>query len=347
MTKNRRDFIKTSAALTILTVSKAAAQGPLAVLPRHIGIVHSTEFNTEFSNCFYQGLGAAGWAISPTGSQKPIDLPLPTGGANPAQAEGQYGGSYGHGALEKLVRAHHRKGVHLIVVAGGMASQLAAWGELMNVNVPFVYLAGRLAQTPAATDGKYCGVVLNNSARHQAALSKFNVSPISIDTSDVWLVQNANSDMSAAEWNDWQQNINGNRFLFFEGRSDNDETQFANEAKKLNAHSPKGIVVSSDPFFRLKATEFVSGMRTGVGNSVTICYPFADFQLSTSSNDFVLPGGAALSSSDTSVIPNTAYYMLGKQAGTVLTNSNPGQPVPTAPISSVQWDGDNFKWIPI
>jgi hypothetical protein len=336
MAQNRRDFIKTSAAITVFAVSKASAQ-----VPRSIGMVHSTEFNMEFQDCFFLGLANMGWARNPTPAQNPINIPIPPRGANPGNAQGHYGGSYGQSALEKLVRDHRQQGVpmHVVVVGGGLASHLAAWSELTNVDIPFVYLAGRMPQTTPSADGKYCGVILHYSAQHSQAVAQFN--QLGISTASVWLVQNANSGMSAPEWQDWKSTINGNRFMFFDKNANNDETKFQGEVTKLKALNPMGIVVSSDPFFRLKATQFVTAMRAGLGNNVTICYPFPDF--TRSGNDFLLPGRATLSSTNPVVIPNTAYYMLGQRVGDVLNNSTTTQPVPTTPISSVQWNGATWQ----
>jgi hypothetical protein len=68
---------------------------------------------------------------------------------------------------------------------------------------------------------------------------------------------------------------------------------FRQEVSKLRSRTPKGVVVSPDPFFRLTAPAFASEMKTGLGN-IPICYPFKDFPLS--GTDFLLPRGAMLSS---------------------------------------------------
>ena len=60
--QNRRDFIKTSTAISFFFVSKAlAAPAP----PRKIGLVHSTALNAEFEACFLAGLKSGGWESKP------------------------------------------------------------------------------------------------------------------------------------------------------------------------------------------------------------------------------------------------------------------------------------------
>src|SRR5262245_62959125 len=103
MTQNRRDFINSSIAVTLLTISKASAEGGQ---PRRIGIV-STGFNDEFEACFLQALKNNGWEKRPT-TLKPIVVHGPI--------NAPYGGSTGHSELRKAVRTHVRgNGVHLVV----------------------------------------------------------------------------------------------------------------------------------------------------------------------------------------------------------------------------------------
>src|SRR5436190_9457938 len=129
MSQGRRDFIKaTTTAITLLTVSKASAE----TATRLIGFVHSTQLGNEASQCFLEGLKYAGWQQG--SASKPIRL-------IPKEANAQYGGTHGHAAIRALVRQHGR--VHLIVAAGGVASQRSALEELSGP-IPFVYLSGRI-----------------------------------------------------------------------------------------------------------------------------------------------------------------------------------------------------------
>jgi hypothetical protein len=332
MTQDRRDFIKSSAAITFLTVSKASAQG---AQPRKIGIVHSTELSDEFKGCLLAGLKSQGWEEQPT-NNKPINVP------SPKNAAGQYGGTHGHTPLRNLVRGHVAGGgVHLIVAAGGGVSQASASDEIPNDAVPFVYLSGRSPAPPSSpTNGKYCGVILDTSAQYANAVNGWS----GVTPAGVWLVQNFNSEMAAAEYNDWPSIVgsgNSNRFRFFEPRPnpvDNDENLFNQEADRLLASIAAGqiltgVVVSPDPFFRLKASQFKTAMAR---LKVPICYPFKDF--SPSPPDILLPSGARLSST-TYTDSGTAYYRLGLRAAAVLDNASAASPIPTSSLKSEKWDG--------
>jgi hypothetical protein len=333
MTQNRRNFIKSSAAVTFLTVSKASAQA----VTRTIGIFHSTQLDDEALNCFKAGLG------------------LPNIFANIrnfGEAKGRYGGSHGHDELRGYLHGHP---VDLIVAAGGVASQMSASEELASVPIPFVYLSGRAPTQPSSTDnGKYCGVILNTSGQYSNALTNPNppsFANLGIAASDVWLIQNYNSDMTPGELADW--GYNKYSFRFFESSSPIDnpnpnnppavQTAFANEwarfARLYSGMKPKGVIVSSDPYFRLTAHLFKAAMKNALGNSIPISYPFKDFN--PSSPDFLLPNGAILSST-TTTDPNTAYYKLGKQAAAALDGLSPGNPIPTNSIPSLKWDGSNW-----
>jgi len=241
-----------------------------------------------------------------------------------------------------LVKQHGR--VHLIASAGGVAAQRSALEELSGP-IPFVYLSGRLPAPPdlpsSSGDGKYCGVILNTSGQYGDALRSF--ARLGVASDDVWLVQNYNSDMTQEEWLEWPSiSNNNNRVRFFEPQPppplrpiNNNEALFRSEVTRLSTltPAPKGIVVSSDPFFRSKANEFTTAMSA---LRVAICSPFKDFP--RSGNDFMLPGGATLSSSNIADT-NTAFYQLGLRAADVLDNSTAASPIPATPRVSKKWNG--------
>jgi hypothetical protein len=336
MTQNRRVFINSSIAMTLLTMSKASAQGGQ---PRRIGIV-STGFNDEFEACFLQALKDDGWERQPT-SLRPIVVP------NPINAP--YGGSSGHSGLRNAVRAHvTTNGAHLIVAAGGNITQASAWEELINIKRPFVYLSGRLPETPTPPPppGKYCGVILNTSPQYADAVKKFV--GLGIDPGAVWLVQNRNSEEAFldSEYKDWVLKIgNTNRFLFFNPPpQENKAAQYPSEVNKLRSSSPapQGIVVSPDSYFRITAGAFTNAMNS-ISPRIPICYPFKDF-VNPSSPDFLLPNGATLSSANSSD-RNNAYYQLGGRAADVLNNSTVANPLPQTQLDSKIWDGSAWATI--
>lgn len=327
---NRRDFIKSSAAITLFTVSRASAQ---PVIPRRIAFVHSTAFDAELLDCFWKGLSFAGWERPPT-AQKSV-LPV---ASNPIkEARGQYNGADRpgrHAPLRALVRQHGRP--HLIVAAGGLISQASAREELNRVAVPYVYVGGR---PPTTTDAKSCGVILNGSAQFNAAVTALNV-----PRSGVYLLQNNNSEMADDEAGQWRQAINSNVFRFFDRSPfQNDSNIYDTEVTRLSRANPPptGVVVSSDPYFRLTAGAFTNAMAN---LRVPVCYPFKDFN--PSQPNILLPNGAKLSAPSSSSEPEirmTAYCQLGLRAGDILNNSTDTNPVPTTPRRSVSWTGSNWQ----
>jgi hypothetical protein len=148
--------------------------------------------------------------------------------------------------------------------------------------------------------------------------------------------------MTPAEVDDWQTGFRDDRdFRFFEVPTPQDNpvgnpaTVFAQEAAKLAANNPKGVIVSPDPFFRMEAQAFASAMGTAL--SVPICYPFKDFPLRSAPNpvDQVLQDGPALSSATATQMVNTAYGQLGRQAGLML--DTPTQLIPSKKWVSGSW----------
>jgi hypothetical protein len=259
MNQNRRDFIKSSTAMTILTVSNASTQAA----SRTVGIVHTTEISDQEMACFQAGLGSNNW-------QKQ------------GEAKGQYGGSHGHDALKGYIKTN----VDVVVAAGGVTSQMAAWEALGDPqNPPFVYMSGMPANPPSASDGKYCGVILNIPALYFYALNRFN--GMGINNTDVWLIQNYNADMTRGELAGWAYKS----FRFFESSVpiDNPDPDPGNSAKAKAAFAkewtrflrlyprPRGLIINPDPYFRLKSDDFKSALRTALGNIPVVCYPFTDY----------------------------------------------------------------------
>jgi hypothetical protein len=333
MTQHRRDFIKSSIALTFISVSKVSADQP-----KKIGVVSSIKLkkHDEQMDCFMAGLAQKGW--TETGTVKHVNVP------NPKEAEGRYGGAYGIVWIKSLVNDHLP--VDLIVAAGGVVSRRAASGVLSHLatSTPYVYLSGSAPQTPSVP-GKYCGVILNIAALYPAARTSLVGEA---DAGDVWLVQNANSYYAPGELDEWRTGFSEDRdFRFFESPPTdnplvNARAAFKAEAIKLMANNPKGIIVSPDPFFRMQAQDSTDGMNDA-GVNVPICYPFKDFALRPSPADQLLKGSPMLSSNTAAEVPDTAFAQLGIQAGAVL--DDPAQ------IKSMRWEwntaANKGTWVPV
>ena len=267
MNLDRRDFIKSSFAFTFFSVSKASAQAP-----KMIGVVTSIRLqpNGDEMQCFAAGLASLGWLTTGSGPKR-VNVPAPK------EALANYGGTHKLEKIKDAIRAHGP--MDLIAAAGGVASRRAASAVLSSPNKPYVYLSGT-APSLASQAGKYCGVILNMATLYPAARVRLVGTPA--DAEDVWLVQNNNSMMTPAEVDDWQTGFRDDRdFRFFEVPTPQDNpvgnpaTAFAQEAAKLAAKNPKGVIVSPDPFFRMEAQAFATAM--GAALNVPVCYPFNDF----------------------------------------------------------------------
>ena len=332
MTQDRRDFIKSSLAITCLLVSKETAFGAdLTLTSSKIGVVHSTGFESEFRACFLAELKSRGWG-KPPASNKPINVPQAKNG------NGQYGGNQKRSVLQKLIKDHGS--VNLIVAGGGLVSQASALDVLSSSQIPFIYVGGRASKT-ASPDGRFCGVNLNTSGRYAEAVSALE--RLGANRNGIYLAQNFNSEMADDEFNEWPTLIpgNNNRFRFFEPQQpqmqpvNNDAAKYVQEVARLRGFSPTGVVVSSDPYFRFTAPAFRTAM-SALG--IPICYPSKEFL--PANRAILLPNGAKLSSSVTQEIPFTAYYQLGLRAADILDNQpNGAVTIPTMPLPSVTWNG--------
>jgi hypothetical protein len=331
MTQNRRDFIKSSTAVTLLTVSNASAEPAAQAVNRKIGVFHTTKISDQEWGCFKAGLGSS-WQPTKEG-----------------EAGGQYGGTHKHAVLASYI---HKENVDVIVAAGGVTSRLAASEELAAIQVPFVYMAGMAPDPPdtasSTTNGKYCGVILNVSRQYDTALTN-NFFSMGIDKTDVLLIQNYNADMTPSELALWGYNYPS--FRFFEASVPIDNPNPNNNTAVQNGFNqewarfqrlyqkPKGVIVNPDPYFRLTAQAFKNALQIALPN-IPVCYPFSDYGPFTLP-EFLLPGAPILSSSSTTDT-NNAYYVLGARTADVLNGLSSGVPIPPNKIDSMIWNGSGW-----
>ena len=322
MRQDRRELLKASIAITVLSLSNGSAEAAW----KKVGVISSINLKKIDPEmlCFSKGLELGGWTET-AGAAKEAQIP------DPNEAQGKYGGSYGSTQLENAISGHGS--VHLIVAAGGVISRVAAAKKLRNI--PYVYLSG-MAPTPPSVAGKYCGVVLNIPARYANAR---NALVAARDVGDVWLVQNFNSGMTEGEKTAWRAGFRSDRdFRFFEpasaqaGPIDNNASAFAAQVAALKMKgSPKGVVVSPDAFFRMQQETFTSAITDSAsGLNVPICFPFEDYPLRVTPADTWLRGGAKLSIGDMTYAMNTAYGQLGALAARMLDD-------PSQLVKSKNW----------
>jgi hypothetical protein len=329
MAGSRRDLMKATLAISVLSVYNARAQsGPDKV----IGIIHTTWWDSEFDKCFKRGLSDSGWLPR-------VRIPFLL-----KPVRGHYGGTYKHDELRKAIKDHGN--VDVIVAAGGGVAAAAAQDQILGKTPKFVFLVGHLPALSPYPSGAG-GVVTNTPAQNPNRVQKLKELDASIDLTQVWLVQNFNSnfiDPEAAAWG------NQNVFRFFEGE-DNDPSKFDQYVQTLSRHNPSGLVVSSDPFFRMMAGS--SGLP-GVPSFTQalaslkkpICYPFKEFFDAAPTDasgkktcnwlgpslaiDFVDPG----SNPTPTAVALTAYYQLGQKVGAFFKDP--------LTVGVVRWDGSNW-----
>jgi hypothetical protein len=337
MTPNRRDLIKSSIAITFITVSKTAS----AQQPKKVGIVSTIRLQKTDEEwlCLVKGLNYGGYQLTGGGPLKHVDLHDPQG------VDAKYGGSHGTNDLKTAFNGFNN--VDVIGAVGGVISRVAASQVLTSI--PYVYLSGMAPSDPSTTPstplptsvaGKYCGIILNTPALYPNARTA-----LSSNAANVWLVQNYNSGMTKDELAAWQNGFRNDRdFRFFQPASasnpiDNVAANFPTEVAKLKATmgtNVTGVIISPDAFFRWQHPLFTSAITDPTsGLGVPICYPFKDYSLGT--NDQLLNGGAVLSIPITSTttdpeVQATAYCQFGMLVALMLDN-------PSVLIASKKWAG--------
>jgi hypothetical protein len=339
MTESRRDFIKGSIALSLLTVSSSAS-----AQTKTIGLVHSAGWADAdpLEACFKEGLKAAGgWtpaaerrrrrrhASAPASKPITYHYKAMDGGYG-----GQYGGSLGQNAITTAIQGFGA--VDLIVAAGGnISAQAAADAAAANSNVKFVFLLGVM---PAAGFGAGAqgGVNLDTPSQNQArinALTSVN------DKTKICLVQNYNSAMAGPtgpEATAWA-NLNAGPVVYFFESGNPDPTDPKDVKSAIAASigliplNALGLVISADPLFRDARVR--TGLAKALSNlkGVSVCYPFPDFLGSHPGATSVGPPLASPNPTDT----NSAYYGLGVKAGKSLSGST---------VGTTTWDSVNNKW---
>jgi hypothetical protein len=339
MKQDRRDFIKASTAIGILSVKGASAQAP----PVPIGFVVSTRDHADHIACFLQALEDAGYGIE-TKKQRLFWR----------SAEGKYGSS--HKELYDHAKKHIKKGVTLIVAAGGLVSAGAVAQATSGTTVKFVYLIGRtpLGGDSANPDAGFQALItafLNSTAKYGGVdqnIVEQNENNwqqlIGVSANNVGLIVNSNNPMTAAEVAAWQNNGHP---LVFQASGPENEQQLSTILKLVNAAASdgalQGIVVSADPYLRSFASEFDKRLRDTSGNGGNfpgpVCYPYQEYVDSAVSLQSQRSRSSPyLAIDDNGNITNdAAYYKLGEKVVEFVKGNASG--------TFSKWDGTNKKWV--
>ncbi len=290
-----------------------------------VAVVTSISFGGDNAACFKKGLLSVVAAL-------PNILP-------PFEANGNYDTATLRGLVRNAVNNNPKP--DLIVAAGGLVMAQAAALELTNTDPKFVYLTGdTLTGNSPASAG---GVNMNNPGEDRVRRKKLTDPPFNVDPGKIYLVVNFNAPMSGNDANNWPP---AQVASFFKNGNPLDptndlNTEFTN-LQKSNP-TPKGLVISADPYFRLWRTAFTKALANIL--AVPVCYPFQDYIDAINAE----PGTPNLAKSVSLDLPklndsandnnqNTAYYQLGKQAGRFLSG--------TANVQVVKWDAATATWLP-
>jgi hypothetical protein len=289
-----------------------------------IAIVTSISYGDNNKDCFERGVRDGGFAAA-----------LPT--IDPFHARGDYQ------HINTQVQNAVADNPNLIVTAGGVIAANAAAAVLNAANSkPYIYLAGIAPSAMGPTNKG--GVILNTPAQNGARLQQLTGH---CDLTKVYLVVNDNNPMEAGANSEAVQWGNNRVARFFAGIANPtaaNVVQVLTQAVTALAASnptPSGLVISSDPYFRLYRTELVKTFRAdNTLKAVPICYPFkehADADKSGHAYWLYKPQlSVPVATSSNADIQATGYYKLGLEAGKYLsTGANRG---------IITWDLNQNRW---
>jgi hypothetical protein len=275
--RNRRDFIKATAAAGVVAASDASAQS--ASIP-WIGFVHSTRLDETWQAAFFEGLRAQNWEGDP--SENPQ-----AGMARVAIAQFAAGGKYKSTDVSNLSRAITNTiaelgpQLKLIIAGGGMAGGFAAAG----ISVPCLVSLGRYFDFGAQKVGGYFFDVINQGANNQSTnvnlnqKIKFLHDTYNVPYAGMCLLYNGNSWMGSLEMREWTTQMNGlgnaNPVVLDAAAGGDNKSININRVINNAIKTPgvQAIVVSGDPHFTAKRSKIINA----AGGRVIMCYPFVEY----------------------------------------------------------------------
>jgi hypothetical protein len=327
--KSRRDFIQTSVAFGVLTITKATAEPAR----KRIALVVSTKKKDNHIEAFKQALRDKNWNTS----------------TPPLFADDKYGPA--HNELKRLTNRHITNGVDLIVAAGGLPTAVAV-ATVVNSNdaaPPFIFLVGRYPKSNSGVDAdaaelynspttkKVGGVDQNIPAQNGANFQALKTKGLAIDR--VGLIVNDNNPITAPEVDEWikltdsRNSPNPNFIYHLKGENDHAILPLLNDIK--TKPQPDGIIVSSDAYLReVGNVNFDAQLRDlNVGAFYgLVCYPYKEYAIakpesffSTSTPDLA---------TDDPADQKTAYYQLGLKVDDALNKR---------PANLTQWNGSSWQ----
>src|SRR5258708_4323998 len=272
--RNRRDFIKATAAAGVFAASDASAQP--ASIP-WIGLVHRTGLDKTWQTAFFEGLREQKWEVDPSED-------LQAGIARVAIKKFEAGGKYKSMDVSNLSRAMANtiaelgSQLKLIVAGGGMASGLAAAG----ISVPCLVSLGRYFDFGSQKIGGFFLDVINagtNVNLNQKIDYLHDPSTYNVPYAGMCLLYNGNSWMGSKEKDEWIARLKGlgvssPLYLDAAGGGDNKSIKINRVINNaIKTPGVKAIVVSGDPHLTAKRGKIINA----AGGRVIMCYPFLEY----------------------------------------------------------------------
>jgi hypothetical protein len=336
MKESRRDFIKASLAISVITVSRATTQPAQAAAagPKKIALVVSTKKKDNHEAAFAQALSNFHW--HPVHNDKHADGDYDKIKPDAKDVDGQ---------------------VDLIVAAGGLPAAIAVATALKedSSSTPFVFLVGRYPQSASGDDlaaaglfnssNKAGGVDQNVPAQNENNFKLLRDNHgVAIDK--VGLIVNDKNPITTPEVTAWKNITDSGkqpdaRFIYHLASNDaSGLKKLFDDIRNTKPPPPDGIIVSSDAYLRsLGNVDFDKQLRdpaTGGGKFPGwVCYPYKEYVLASGANSVYSPYTPDLATA-AATDQNTAYWQLGLKAVDAL-NGNPAK--------LATWDSSTRSWV--
>jgi hypothetical protein len=290
MARNRRDFLKASAAIGVLGVSEASAK-PVrrrrrGTSSKYIGVISSIAIDPGLLGAFTQQL-PNGTTVTPYPSL-----------------------TYNKNKLTRQIKKlDNDPACVLIVTIGGSVTYEAANAYLTDSNQKqFISLVGSVPESANQSSQLYGGVALN-SAETNSYRIKWLKNNAGFPPNQITLLRNLNSEMRAREAALWA----GNECIVNGGNDTNGDNSNATYAADFAKISTPAVIISADPYFQDSKAQLIQAANAWGGY---VCYPLQDYNNGTPTpTKGVLIGPSLL----------VAYQMLGGQANAFLQSAaSPG-----------------------
>jgi hypothetical protein len=339
MKESRRDFVGTSIAFGMLSVTKVIAQpgSRAAVSKKNIGFLVSTKLRDKHDNAFQQALSTQGWD------------------SNKVQYDWQHADdNYNispNQTLKDLAGQHITKKADLIVSAGGLPTATAVAYAVTTYTPknpsdpptppPFIFLIGRYPTSNSGIDldaadlyncsrtykvGGIDQAIPNQNQANFELLRIKSAGLVTIDT--VGLIVNNNNPITPPEMDAWSRLTDatdpGNTTdpsLIYAIANPNDQgiTELLDTIKNADPQ-PTVIVVSSDAYLReVGNVDFDTQLRAADGGNFQgwVCYPYPEYVRKPKANSIYSATTPVLATNNPTYT-DAAYYQLGLTAADVL-----------------------------